>query len=67
MTKVMPLIFTEDELNLRGTVLADEERRYQFTSIKPAIDENRAHISYHMTADGYLHFSRKIYWLDDPY
>ncbi len=58
--------FTEEELNLRGTVLADEKGAYQFTSIKPAIDENRLYISYRITADGYLPLFTQTYWLDDP-
>lgn len=59
--------FSEDELNLRGTVMADDEGAYQFTTIQPGIYENRRrHIHYYITADGYLPLFTQTYWPDDP-
>lgn len=59
--------FDETDLNLRGTILADEQGAYTFDSIEPAIYENRRrHIHYLVTADGYLPVFTQSYWLDDP-
>ena len=59
--------FGEDELNLRGTVVANAQGEYQFTTIKPGIYENRRrHIHYYITADGYLPLFTQTYWPDDP-
>ncbi len=59
--------FAAGALNLRGTVLADENGAYQFTTLQPGIYENRRrHVHWYITADGYLPLFTQTYWTDDP-
>ncbi len=59
--------FAADALNLRGTVMADENGEYQFTTIQPGLYENRRrHVHWYITADGYIPLFTQTYWQDDP-
>jgi protocatechuate 3,4-dioxygenase beta subunit len=59
--------FSADSINLRGTVIADDNGEYQFTTLKPGIYENRRrHIHWYITADGYIPTFTQTYWQDDP-
>ena len=59
--------FSASDINLRGTVAANNQGEYKFTSILPAIYENRRrHIHYYITAEGYLPLFTQTYWVNDP-
>jgi protocatechuate 3,4-dioxygenase beta subunit len=59
--------YSADQINLRGTVVADASGAYDFTTIKPGIYEGRRrHIHYRISAPGYITIFTQTYWPDDP-
>ena len=58
--------FDEDELNFRGTVIADEDGAYEFTSVVPgAYSPRPRHIHYRISAEGYVPIFTQTYWAGD--